>query len=232
MTPGEVPDRQPARGANAGRFDNDLRRTRILNGREPRQSFLLINQFRGVRHSSNRRSCATNRPARVPVDRPDQITGEREATDNTADRPARPARINPQQDRPVNSESPSINESPRERRPPTAPTRPTDAEIETPAELPARPETDRPDRNERPARPERNQPPVETDRPERSVRPERQERSEPPVALPDPPARSYEPPPSRSDPAPREERPQRYEPPPRNDPPPRMIRRRATIPPA
>jgi uncharacterized protein DUF6600 len=202
-------------------LDNDLRRTRILNGREPRTVVSTDNASPDASESRPTGAVVRpTRPAHVPVDRPDQTTVGREATDNTTDRPARPARTYPQQERPVNSDTPVINDSaPRERRPPTAPTRPPTSEIETPAERPVRPErSDRPERIERPARPERNQQPVETDRPER---PERRERTETPAPRPDPPARSYEPPPSRSAPAPREERPQRYEPPPRHDPPPR-----------
>ena len=205
-------------------LDNDLRRTRILNGREPRT---VVSADNATPDSSEARPTGAvsrpTRPARISGDRPDQTTGGREATDNTADRPARPARTYPQQERPVITDSPGIDDSaPRERRPSTVPTRPPAAEIETPAERTVRPErTDRPERNERPARPERNQQPVETDRPERVGRPERRERTDTPAPRPDPPARSYEPPPSRSAPAPREERPQRYDPPPRHDPPPR-----------
>jgi len=204
-------------------LDNDLRRTRILNGREPRT---VVPADNATPDASEARPTGAvvrpTRPARVPVDRPDQTTGGREAADNTADQPARPARTYPQQDRPVNSDTPDINDSaPRERRPSTTTTRPPASEIETPAERPVPERTDRPERNERPARPERNPQPVEMDRPERFGRPERPQRTETPAPRPDPPARSDEPPPSSSAPAPREERPHRYEPPPRHDPPPR-----------
>ncbi|MBA3354779.1 MAG: FecR domain-containing protein [Pyrinomonadaceae bacterium] len=203
-------------------LDNDLRRTRILNGREPRTVVSADNATPD--HSEARPTGAVVRPARpgrIPVDRPDQPPDGREATDNTADRPARPARTYPQRERPLNSDTPDINDSSRERRPPTAPIRPPASEIEPPADRPRPERTDRRERNELPARPERNRQPVDMDRPERSGRPERRERTETPAPRPDPPARSYEPPPSHSAPEPHEERPQRYEPAPRNDPPPR-----------
>jgi hypothetical protein len=219
----EATDRQTGAAARTPgvSLDNDLRRTRILNGREPRT---VVSADNATPDTSEARPTGAvvrpARPARVPVDRPDQRTAGAEAADNSSDRPVRPARTYPQQDRPVNADAPDINDSSlRERRPSTAPVRPPASEIETPAERPARPErTNRPERNERPARPERNQQPVEMNSPER---PEHRGRTETPAPRPDPPARSYEPPPPRSAPAPREERPQRYEPPPRHDPPPR-----------
>ncbi len=204
-------------------LDNDLRRSRILNGREPRTVFWSDNPTRDA--SEARRTGAVvrpTRPARVPVDRPDQTTGGREATDNTADRPARPARTYPQQERPVTSDTPDINDSPpRERRPSTAPTRPPAAEIEAPVERPVRPErTDRPERNERPARAERNQPPAE--RPQRYEPPPRHDppprsdpppqRSEPAPQRSEPPPQRSEPPPQHSEPAERPDRPSRSEP--------------------
>lgn len=193
-------------------LDNDLRRTRILNGREPRT--VISSDDVTPATSESRPTGAVERPirpARIPSERTDPATG-RDAEHNDTDRTIRPARTYPQRERPVITDSPDANESMRERRQTSAPARPPSSDIESPSERPVRPDpSDRPEPAERPSRPERNQQPVETDRPER------RERTETPAPRPDPPVRSYDPPP----PAQREDRPQRYEPPTRHDPPPR-----------
>ena len=99
--------------------------------------------------------------------------------------------------------------APPERRP-IAPVKP--AGVEKNVERPARPETERPEGVYRPAPVERS---VERERTERPERVERQDRRE----SPGPPVRTYEPPPARSEPAPRNEPPpQRSEPPARSAP--------------
>lgn len=196
-------------------LDSELRRTRILNGREgvPDRPELTVPGSGATGAVEARptgavarpeRSRPVREPAREPVPRVDAPTGDgRERTV------------------PQVNNWPSRNEANERERAPRMPARPSVEE--TPADRPARVErTERPvdvprndrepvrersERHEQPARSEPSEAPVE--------RPQRSERHERPEA---PPRND---PPPRSEPAPRNDPPPRSEPAPHNDPPPR-----------
>ncbi|HUS11576.1 MAG TPA: DUF6600 domain-containing protein, partial [Pyrinomonadaceae bacterium] len=192
-------------------LDSELRRTRILNGREG-----IVARPALAVPSAGVGDAVETRPTGA-VARPERV--------------ARPARESvPTLDTPQDSErqtgrAPQVNEFPtriegneRERAPVRVPVQPRTSEESAPVERSARPERDRSadrpvrersERSEQPSRPEPSEQPVNVGRPERS---DRQERPEAPHRY-DPPPRND--PPARSDPAPRSD------PPPRNDPPPR-----------
>ncbi len=225
-------------------LDNELRRSRVFNGRDPRPQIPVENTAPGVieRATEARPTGAVARPARpvrVPEDRGDEINRGREGSDNSNERLTRPIQTSPRQEVPAAPDT--IETAPRERRPISAPSRPSAVDNGTPAESPDRPErTERPERieprSDRPTRPQRNEDPVDrppVDRPsvdgppvDRPIdRPERRERtespaprrSEPPTQRSEP-APHYEPPPQRSEPV-RNEPSHRSEPPPQRSEP-------------
>jgi hypothetical protein len=228
-------------------LDNELRRSRVFNGREPSRQIPMENNAPGVtapgvteRATETRPTGAVARPARpvrVPVDRGDEINRGRDGSDSPGERSTRPARTYPRDEGPA---MPGTTDSaPRERRPTTVPSRPSVPDNETPAVRPDRPErTEQPDRSEprsdRPTRPPRNDDSVERpmDRPERRERTESPapSRSEPPTQRSEPAPR-YEPPPQRSEPmrnepshrsepSPQRSEPVHNDPAPRSEPPP------------
>lgn len=202
-------------------LDNELRRTRVLNGRDLRPAIRMDNNPNAAEPTAieMRPTGAVTRPARPvrePVDRSGE--SERRVQENVdpAERPAVPSSrrtpIDPQQQPDTNAPD---SREPRERRPTTVPVRPRADENNSPAQRPERPErTDRPQRIE--------PPPVErTEDSEPAAQPQRRERTETPAPRPEPPARRYEPPAPRSETAPRHEpRPERSEPAPRHESPP------------
>jgi hypothetical protein len=181
-------------------LDNELRRSRILNGREARQEVPGPTNG-GTGPVETRPTGAVARPAR-PIRENDPVErneGGREVNrvPNSNDRPVRGDRI------------PRVDETP---------TRPAEDDRQQPARMPVRsPASDSGSPIERPARPERTERPSRDARetPARVERPERHERTEPP-ARSDPPPR-YDPPP-RNDPPQRSEPPQRHDPPARSEP--------------
>jgi hypothetical protein len=203
-------------------LDNELRRTRILNGREglsarPEFSTPTAGAAGTV---ETRPTGAVARPARPIREIDPRNDGGRDANriPDSAERPPRTERILPRQDVPARPEA-----SEQQRMPVRAPVRPPASEQGSPADRSGTPErTERPtrERNERldqPARPETSEQPARVERPERHERPETPPRSEAPARKPEPPQR-YEP--SRNNPSPRNDPPPRNEPPPRSDPPP------------
>lgn len=181
-------------------LDNELRRSRIFNGRNPVSTPSGTN---AAQTPNTRPTGAVARPApsnSQPISRPPDFN--RPSDDNNS-RPARPSR--PRED-PVNR-APTEATPRRDRNPDAGRT-----------ERPAAPATtSRPERPTESRRPETAAP--RQDPPQRSDPPARSE----PAPRSDPPARS-EPaprsdPPARSEPAPRSDPPARSEPAPRSDPP-------------
>ena len=184
-------------------LDNELRRTRVLNGRE------------GI--PGRAESPVPTAGASGPVEtRP---TG-------AVTRPARPIRETEPRVEPGNADDGGSGDQRRDaNRVPAAAERPARTEQRIPRDnVPAQPQVTEPERRLRvPDRPERSEPPANVERPERHERPQAPARTESPRSEPAP---HYEPPvrndpPPRSDPPPRNDPPARSEPPPRNDPPPR-----------
>ncbi|HEV7857113.1 MAG TPA: DUF6600 domain-containing protein [Pyrinomonadaceae bacterium] len=182
-------------------LDDELRRTRLYNGREPRD----------VSGGNERNSGGSG-----TQDVRDRDTG-------AVTRPARPGVVRPTQPRvPVTNDGSERGES-RERRPmqerrpmPDAPQQeqPSARPPQSPGRItgPDRPTEERPVESERPARPGRREPvdrpqPVERPEPERH---ERQERVEPPARHESSPRPE---PPQRSEPAPSRPEPRHEEPP-------------------
>jgi FecR protein len=222
-------------------LDNELRRTRIFNGREPLPKPPNANDGRRTDAGviEPRPTGAVTRPTRpldAPATRDRTLEIKRDPTDsgtpdnNPVDRSARPVR--PRDDRPASppasgrkaerpagptTDMPAPPARPREERPVTPP------DAGRKAERPAGPTTDMPapssrPREERPSSPQ-NERPVKPNPspPTRSEAP----RSEAP--RPSPPPQRSEPPPQRSEPPAQrsEPPPQRSEPPPqRSEPPP------------
>ena len=171
-------------------LDEELRRSRVLNGREARPSRAdLPAASGGVGAVETRPTGAVERPARAG--------GDSERRDDPSRMPVR----NPATEESTPVDRPDRTERPAETDRNERPDRPVRAE---PREQPGRVES-------------RETPPVRYDPPKRAEPPPRSDpppqRYEPPPRN-DPPPQRYEPPP-RNDPPP-----QRYEPPPRNDPPP------------
>ena len=204
----DVPERQTGASARTPGvpLDNELRRSRVFQGREPITAGPTENV---VPNSPEARPTgAVARPARpARIDSGDDNQRVLDRSNDPSERPARPSRTFPPQDRPA---LPAANE---QAAPTAAPSRPS--RVEQPEiERPSRPSgIDRPERIDRPARPDRNDEPA---RPDRIERPQPRERIEAPPSRPDPPARSE--PPQRSEPSHRSEPPQRSEPPPRSEP--------------
>ena len=231
-------------------LDDELRRARVLNGRDARPEFpeptggagaidarptgAVARPARPLREADPRNDTGRDvnrlperdeRPARAarPVREADprnDASREVNQSPEPEERPARPNRTIPKEDVPAR---PEPNE--RERGPARVPVRPPSNEEGSPADRTARPErTDRPERtrNDRFDQPARPESPepARVERPERRERTEAPPRTEAPSQRNEPPPR-YEPP-QRSEPPPqRSEPPARYEPPQRNDPPPR-----------
>jgi hypothetical protein len=173
-------------------LDSELRRTRVLNGRE------------GV------------------IARPDSqapITGasgplETRPTGAVARPPSRPVR----ETEPASEGSRDANRVPAaaERPARTEDRIPRESREPRDNNLPAQPQVNEPERPLRvPERPERSEPPANVERPERHERPQAPARTESPRSEPAP---RYEPP-VRNDPPPRNDPPARSEPPTRHDPP-------------
>jgi uncharacterized protein DUF6600/FecR-like protein len=214
-----TPDRQlPERETGAAvrnpgvALDNELRRSRVLNGRDARPEFPT--PASGAGGAIERSTGAVARPSRPArevdpaVDRRSESGRDVQPIPETAepnDRPARPNRTFSREDAPARPER-NVGE-----RPAPVPVTPPANDGGSSGDSPARPE-----------RTERSQP---QDAPARVARPERHDRPDVPSRVSEPPPR-YEPPPRvdsppRSDPPPRNDPPPRYDPPPRNDPPPR-----------
>ncbi|MCU1266004.1 MAG: hypothetical protein JWM21_2322 [Acidobacteria bacterium] len=201
-------------------LDNDLRRSRIFNGRDP----VLSPTVNTLRTPEIRPTGAVTRPARSadpPRRNPDGSTGGPPSVDH-------PVRPRQRDDRPVDRGAEDHNPPAREEgeRPgasgrsgiPIRPARPVDPGVED-HNPPAREERERPVRSEPPPRPERDRPsredsPARPARDESPARPSSSPRSESPRS--EPPQR-HEPPP-RSEPPQRSE-PQRHEPPPQRSEP-------------
>jgi len=221
-------------------LDNELRRTRVFNGRDP----VPVNpgsnggSFEGVTGAVTRPA----RPARAngggdnpgtpgtggSIDRPVRPApvvrdngNDGHPIDTTPDLPARPARE-------PNSRARDNNGSPADSSPVERTARPA-REREVERNVDETPRSQPRDESSRPARPERSEAPVRSDPvtppPQRSEPPapryEPPARHDPPPQRSEPPAPRYEPP-ARHDPPPQRSEPPapRYEPPPRNDPPP------------
>ncbi|HAF12591.1 MAG TPA: hypothetical protein DCK99_02590, partial [Blastocatellia bacterium] len=182
----ELPDRPTgaAERSPGVALDNELRRSRILNGRDARPEMPVPGA--GVSGAVEARPTgAVARPAR-PTREVDPLVGPRNDGGRDAQRlPDLPA----SGDRPAR---PEVNE----RAPARVPVRPPANEEGSSSDRPARPErierTERPDRSrsdrlDQPARPESSEP-------ARAERPERRERSEAPPARQEPPPRNDPPP--------------------------------------
>lgn len=216
--------RQPGRP-----LDDELRRARLYNGRNPRPPRSTSEEAAGT-NPADRSTGALARPARPARRERDADTEELALPDNASPpvNPARPVR------RPARDvDRPSVDENPATERRAQRPTRPprvepssspTEEDSASPPLSPERIER-RPARPERPANRDRDVPVVE--RPARQE--ERQEVPTPqtePVRhdsqRPDPPApRREELPPPPAEPAHREETPPAPPPPPSSPPPPR-----------
>ena len=212
-------------------LDEELRRSRVFNGREPRPQNPIQNSGSDVtdRTTDTRPTGAVMRPARpqsVPLNSVDETYRRREESDSSRERGSRPSQVTPRRD--VTETPDTNNPSAAERRPPSDPPQSPSADNAPPTE-----NIDRSGRTERPERvePTRVQPHRNEENADRPVdRPQRHERTE--TAAPrrsESPshreAPSYEPPPQRSEPARHDPSPQRSEPvrddpPPRSDPPP------------
>jgi hypothetical protein len=210
-------------------LDAELRRTRILNGREALPARLELPTPAGgaAGEVEPRPTGAVARPARARETEP--RGGGNRAGERVIDeaRPTRVERKPPQADAIPESGEP-------ERTPARAPVRPTSNEAGSPADRPARaegpqpPSRERNDRVDQPTRSQNSAPTAPTYRPDPPARSEPPPRNDPPARSEppprnDPPARSEPPPrndpPARSEPPPRNDPPARSEPPPRNDPP-------------
>jgi uncharacterized protein DUF6600 len=216
VAPVELPRRQTGASERSPGvpLDDELRRSRVLNGREARPGFPATTGGTGAIDA--RPTGAVARPAR-PVrevePRVDPRNEDGRDMNRIPDReqsPARPLRTIPRDDLPARNEPHE-----RERAPARVPANPPSREDASPSDRPARPERrDRPapvDSGARPAPSERR-----PDPPARVAPPP--QRSEPPPRN-NPPARN-DPPPQRSEPAPRNDPPpQRSEPAPRSEPP-------------
>jgi hypothetical protein len=214
-------------------LDDELRRARVLNGRDPRPAVSPESRSSGATEARSTGAVARpTRPKRDPADRVDNGNPGVNTNMTPDQRHAQPSQSIPQGG--VRG-LPEGNDQ-RERRPAAGPTKPTSSEEGSPPpERPARPgrndrpgKTERRERNDQPVRPDNAEEPARVERPERRERneaaPLRTEaparRSEPPTPRSEPAPRN-EPPPRRSETPQRYERPQRAEPPPqRSEPPP------------
>ena len=200
-------------------LDDELRRTRVLNGREARPATPVVTtSSSGVNEVDPRPTGAVTRPAREPrepvsptVDqRPERRTSvspqDPSSTDST-----RPVRVEPSSD--TNSDS---NEKPMRGRERVEPSRPERrSESSTPTYTPP-PSSAPPARVETPQRSEA--PPQKSEPPQRSEAPP--QRSESPRSEPSRSEPSRSAPPSRSEAPPsRPSRPDNYEPPARSESP-------------
>lgn len=214
-------------------LDDELRRRRIYNGRDPRPASPA--QAEPSSDPADRSTGAVARPTRPAARRPLEEDADRDRSfRNNMPSPARPARparprVREEEERPLASPDQNVEPERRAERPTRAPRvePPSPPEDATPSESTdtverpsARPERPAPVERDlpvgRPARPqERQQPPPPQPQPE--IRPERH-RPEPPPA----PHREESPPPPPAEPAHREETPSPPPPssPPRDEPPP------------
>ena len=206
-------------------LDDELRRSRVFNGREPRPQIPMENSGSGLteRTTDTPPTGAVVRPARpvtLPLDSPDGMSRPREGSDNSNERSSRPGQANPRRN---DSGNPDANNPlARERRPEaTVPSQPSPADNAAPTESPDRPERVEP-RSDLPTRTHRNEEP--SDRP--VDRPQRHDRTEPAPGRSESPShreapQHYESPsePTRQDPPPQRSEPVRNDPPPRSDPP-------------
>jgi hypothetical protein len=187
-------------------LDDELRRTRLYNGREPRDVSGVTERTNGgvVQDVRERDTGAVTRPVR-----PARTSTQPDRSPATGDGSERGERI---ERRPMQERRPVPDAAQQEQpsaRPPQSPGR---------INGPDRPTPERPDASERPARPNRSEP---VDRPEpveRHERRERPERYEPP-SRPEPQQRS-EPAPSRPEPRPEPQQ-QREQPAPSREPEPK-----------
>ncbi len=214
----------PATGASTRTpgvpLDDELRRSRVLNGREARPSTPTVDTTVGGGGVDTRPTGAVTRPARVPRESSDTVGGS-PVRNSGADesrperRPAttgdeRPSRVEP----PSSSDS---NDRPMRNRDRSEPARP-ERRSESPSSMPS---YEPPQRSAPPSRVEA--PPQRSEAPQRSEPPP--QRSEPPPQRSEPPPQRSEPPRSeaprsqpRSEPA-RPSRPDNYEPPSRSESP-------------
>ncbi len=228
----DMPDRQTGAAVRTPGLplDNELRRSRILQGREPVISAPAESPISIAPEA--RPTGAVTRPARPTrqLDQRDEIERGGIRNPQADERPARSSRdISP----PERPSVPDVNEPARQPEPQVvSPARPSRVERETPSRPGRINESDRTEEGERPVRVERREPPARPDRTDRIERPQPREQEAKPRS--EPPARQYEPPPQRSEPAPSYEPParpdppqqhseptRRYEPPPRAEPAPR-----------
>jgi len=174
-------------------LDSELRRTRILNGRE------------GI----------AGRPV-API--PNSTGSDPEARPTGV--LARPPRVQ-REDIPARTDLPRSDDNVTQPTQPIERPERSDTRDRAPVRTPPTP-NDNGSSGERPARPERSERPIR-DRSDQPDQPTRREASEPverPQRHEAPAPRQYEPP-VRNDPPPRNDPPVRYDPPARNDPPPR-----------
>lgn len=180
-------------------LDNELRRTRLYNGREPRPAVVGSGMSSGATASGSTGAVVRPpRPAmRPPVERNIERGLDRSSSAQTGARPVRPARPNTPDQR---SPSPDVNERPAyvERR--TAP---------APRPRPSVPQSG--SAYERPARPEWRDRPTytapRTETPSRRAEPYYSPRPRPPASRPEPnsPPRQPSPPPRTAEPPQRPE---------------------------
>src|SRR6266851_1271911 len=145
----QIPDRPTGAAARTlgVPLDNELRRTRVLNGRDPTPSMPAESTTTGA--SESRPTGAVARPARPirePADGSNKDDSNRNVDRNVSpDEPSsRPSRTLPRQELPVNPANNEGDEQPRERRPAGVPARPSAGEDGLPAVRPTRPSQDQP----------------------------------------------------------------------------------------
>jgi hypothetical protein len=225
---GELQERPVGAAARAPgvSLDNELRRTRIYNGRDPRLGSPEAGAS-GENHDATGTG-AVARPARPAVRPPlEQRVGDGDNNDpSPGARPARPTRPDPRDGRGATMESPKRDE--RIMRPGRPDLRDTNEDTDTEQEQrrarPSRPPVERAPDSSAPREEERSEPRERRSAPVERPRPEPREERPAPVERPAP--RYERPEPREERPAPREERPA-----PRNDPPARQEQPRREAPP-
>jgi hypothetical protein len=189
-------------------LDDELRRSRVLNGREARPAFPSTTGGAGAIDTRPTGAVARpTRPVREVEPRVDPRDRDGRDVNRIPDReqsPARPTQTIPRDDPPSGA-----NPNERDRAPARMPVNPPSNRDASPP-APSAP-------SDRPVRPERRDRPAPIDNGARPAPSER--RPDPPTRVAPPPQRS-EPPPRHDPPARNDSPPQRSEPAPRNDPPP------------